>query len=236
MKRLRATIAVLCLVLASAPMRGQETPAAAEAALGMRLQLSGQVMQQDPAGQGFQSWANDTGHLTVVRLIDASGEVHRAAVAEARGGVLRLEVPAPSADILLPVADYTADIVTMFAESFFGPIPIRPQVSNHGARVQRFVRVDVRTADDDPAGIIQRWREAPSSTMQMSWLYADRDVTIAARATAPGVAGEVDLRLREGWNRVVMTLVYERGREGRFVLRTAAQPSDMRWIYWEFGS
>ena len=231
----RSSLLLSLLLLIAAVGHGQTAPPAAEAALGNQLRLSGPVMQQDLSGNELQRWTNDAGHWLEIKLTDAAGDSHIVSRGSAESGQLNIQVPAPATEVLLPVGDYATEIRAMFSESFFGSIPLTPVVSNNSALIQRFARLEVRSAEDRSAGFVQRWREGASSTMRLSWLYADRDVTISGRGEAPGVSGEVELRLKRGWNAVLMTLIYERGRDGRFLLRTSAQPSEMRWIYWELG-
>ncbi len=231
----RSLLSMTLLLLIAAPADGQIAPAPAQAALGNRIQFSGRIMQQDPAGEGLHEWRNIADHRLEVRVTDSSGDAHVLVRGSAAGGQLNLEVTSPASELLLPVADYASEISAIFSGSFFGPIPMAPAVSNNRARIQRFGRLEVRTAEDRSAGFVQRWRKEPASTMQLSWLFADRDVNISGRASAPGVVGEVDLRLKQGWNAVLLTLIYERGRDGRLLLRTSSRLPSMQWIYWELG-
>ncbi len=236
MTRARTALGVMTLLLLTAWTEAQSVPPAAEAALGTSLRLSGQPMQQRVTGPGLEPWRNQKDYRLLVRLVDSSGDPYHGGEAAAPRGEFTVEVPPPAAEALIPVMDYSAEIVSMFAESYFGPIPLTPAVTPADARIQRFSRIEVRSREGQSAGFIQRWLQTETSTMRVGWVYADRDVAISGRADAPGVSGEVDLRLKRGWNRVVMMLTYERGRQGRFLLRTAAEPADIRWIYWELGS
>ncbi|TVQ35781.1 MAG: hypothetical protein EA384_15790 [Spirochaetaceae bacterium] len=231
----RVWLSLTLLALVTGPTPAQTAPAAAQASLGSRIQLGGQIMLQDLSGAGLTAWSNSAGHRVTVRVTDASGEPRTVARGLAVGGRLAVEVGAPEPEVLLPVADYAGEISAMFSESFFGPIAMTASVSDPTARVQRFARLEVHTAEDLSAGFVQRWREERSSTMQLSWLYADRDVTLFGHASAPGVSGEVDLRLKRGWNSVLMTLIYERGRDGQFLLRSSTEPGSMQWVYWQIG-
>lgn len=232
----RTALGVVSMLLLTAWSEAQSVPPAAEAALGATLRLSGQAMRQSLTGPGLERWPNPEGHRLAVRLVDASGDVHYSGTTGAPGGEFLVELPSPAGELLIPVADYSAEIASLFAESYFGPIPLTPSVNPSDARIQRFSRIEVRTADGQrSAGFIQRWRQAETSTTRVSWVFADRDVLISGRADAPGVSGAVDLRLKRGWNRVVMVLTYERGRQGQLLLRTASEPAEMHWVYWELG-
>jgi hypothetical protein len=132
------------------------------------------------------------------------------------------------------VADYIDELVVLFTGSIFGSVPVRPVPGNTAARVQRFDQFSVRAADGTPTGIIQRRFETRSSNMQMFWIYSDRDLTISGSGQAPGVGGEIDLRLKQGWNTALFALIYERGRDGRILLRSAGEPAGMQWIYWQW--
>ncbi len=231
----RAGYAIVLLLIAPVSgMPAQTIPSVAEASIGARLQLAGQIVYRIPAREQLQPWANPNGLQPAAAVTDSSGQSRSLGTVSASGGRLAVAIDPPPENVLIPVSEYLSELVVLFTGSFFGPVPVRPTADNPEARVVQIGELAVRTPSGETIGVIHRRAETRTSNFTTYWIYSDRDVNISAVAQAPGVEGDIDLRLKQGWNRAIYGLIFIRGQVGRISLRSAAEPAGLQWIYWQW--